>query len=57
MAKMILDYINMMVAAEERKGEEITYDEWCEIRRNGTPEEIEEAVERMMNQGGYDCLA
>ena len=57
MAKMILDYINMMVAAEERKGEKITYDEWCEIRRNGTPEEIEEAVERMMNQGGYDCLA
>ena len=57
MAKMILDYINIMIAAEEKKGEKITYDEWCYIRRNGTPEEIEEAVERMMNQGGYDCLA
>lgn len=56
MAKMILDYINIMIAAEEKKGEKITYDEWCHIRRNGTPEEIEEAVERMMNQGGYDCL-
>ncbi len=57
MAKMILDYIDMMIAAEERKGKELTYDEWCDIRRNGTPEEIQEAVERMMAQGGYDNLA
>lgn len=56
MAKMILDYINMMIATEERKGKELTYDEWCEIRRNGSPEEIAEAVERMMAQGGYDNL-
>ena len=57
MAKMILDYIDMMIAAEERKGKELTYDEWCDIRRNGSPDEIQEAVERMMAQGGYDCLA
>lgn len=57
MAKMILDYIDMMIATETRKKSEITYDEWCYIRRNGTPEEIAEAVERMMAQGGYDCLA
>ena len=57
MARMILDYINTMIAIEERKGEKITYEEWCDIRRNGTPEEISEAVERMMNQGGYDNLA
>jgi len=56
-AKMILDYIDMMIAAEERKGKELTYEEWCYIRRNGTPEEIAEAVERMMAQGGYDNLA
>lgn len=57
MAKMILDYINVMIAAEERRGKELTYEEWCDIRRNGSPEEIEEAVERMMAQGGYDNLA
>lgn len=57
MAKMILDYINTMIVMEERKKEELTYDEWCTIRRTGTPEEIQEAVERMMQQGGYDCLA
>lgn len=56
MAKMILDYINMVIAAEGKKGEQITYDEWCDIRRTGTPEEIEEAVERMMQQGGYESL-
>lgn len=56
MAKMILDYIDMMIAAEEKKEKELTYDEWCEIRRNGDPDEIAEAVERMMAQGGYDNL-
>lgn len=57
MAKMILDYIDMMIATEKRKETELTYDEWCDIRRNGSPEEIAEAVERMTAQGGYDCLA
>lgn len=57
MAKMVLDWINQQIAIESKKKDELTYDEWCNIRRNGTPEEIEEAVERMMQQGGYDCLA
>jgi hypothetical protein len=58
MAKNMLDFITQMAEREERKanGETITYDEWCEIRRTGTPEEIEEAVERMMAAGGYDNL-
>lgn len=57
MAKTMLDFISTMVEKEKRKGEELSYEEWCDIRRNGTPEEIEEAVERMMQQGGYDSLA
>lgn len=57
MAKSVLDYINAMIAAEERRANgELTYDEWCDIRRNGTPEEIEEAVARMVEQGGYENL-
>ncbi len=56
MAKMVLDWINQQIAIESKKGDKITYEEWCNVRRNGTPEEIEEAVERMMQQGGYDCL-
>lgn len=57
MAKMVLDWINQQIAIESKKDDKITYEEWCDIRRNGTPEEIEVAVERMMQQGGYDCLA
>lgn len=57
MAKMMLDYIDMMIAKEQRRRDgKITYEEWCDIRRNGTPEEIEEAVERMMAMGGYENL-
>ena len=52
--KSVLDYINMMVEAN-RKGT-ITYNDWCYIRRHGTQEELEEAVERMMAAGGYDNL-
>jgi hypothetical protein len=48
-----MDYINLIKA---RSDNELTYDEWCRIRRTGTPEEIEEAVEKMNAQGGYDCL-
>lgn len=57
MAKMVLDWINQQIAIESRKKDELTYEEWCDIRRNGSPEEIEAAVERMMQQGGYDNLA
>lgn len=52
----MLDYINARIAAQAN-GQTLTYDEWCEIRRNGTPEEIEEAVERMEAAGGYENLA
>ena len=55
MAMTVMDFINKRIERESRS--EITYDEWCDIRRNGTPEEIQEAVERMMAQGGYDSLA
>lgn len=55
-AMSMLDYINAKIAAA-KEGNKLTYDEWCKIRRTGTPEEIEEAVERMEAAGGYDCLA
>lgn len=53
-AKSVMDFINATIEAERQGG--ITYDEWCEIRRNGTPEEIAEAIERMEAAGGYDNL-
>ena len=56
MGRSILDYINDSIVRESNKEAPLTYDEWCTIRRTGTPEEIEAAVERMMAQGGYDCL-
>ncbi len=52
--KTMLDFI-MAAAEAERKGG-ITLEEWTDIRRNGTPEEIAEAVERMSAAGGYDNL-
>ena len=52
----VMDYIGKMIEAGERKGKMLTYEEWCSIRRNGSPDEIAEAVEKMMAQGGYDCL-
>lgn len=55
MARTLLDFINATITAENTGG--ITYEEWCDIRRNGTPDEIAEAVERMESQGGYDNLA
>lgn len=55
MRKSIFDFINEM-AERERTKSSITYDEWCRIRRNGTPEEIAEAAERMAAAGGYENL-
>ena len=55
MTKTVLQYIDTMIELE-KKGGKITMEEWCDIRRNGTPEEIEEAVERMETAGGYDNL-
>lgn len=52
--KTMLDVVNAMVAASKNQ---LTYEEWCYVRNHGTPEEIEEAVERMEAQGGYENLA
>lgn len=54
MARTMMDFINASIKAAETGG--ITYEEWCDIRRNGTPEEIAEAVERMEAAGGYENL-
>ena len=45
----LLDFI-------EAVGEVITLEEFTAIRNNGSPEEIQEAVERMEAAGGYDNL-
>ena len=49
----MLDFIMMM---SDQENKPLTREEFTRIRRHGTPEEISEAVERMMAQGGYDCL-
>lgn len=52
-----MDFINATIEIERRKESGvITLEEWTEIRRNGSPEEIAEAVERMEAAGGYDNL-
>lgn len=56
MARSIMDWINATIEIESGGGG-ITYEEWCYIRNNGTPEEIAEAVERMEAAGGYENLA
>lgn len=50
----VYDFIKAAMEAEHNKS--ITLKEWCDIRRNGTPEEIAEAVDRMQAAGGYECL-
>ena len=52
--RSMLDFITAAAEAERKGG--ITLEEWINIRRNGTPEEIAEAVERMEAAGGYDNL-
>lgn len=57
MARTMMDFINATIEIERRKESGvITLEEWTEIRRNGSPEEIAEAVERMEAAGGYDNL-
>lgn len=51
--RSMLDFI---MAAAEAEGNPITREEFARIRRTGTPDEIAEAVERMMDAGGYDNL-
>ena len=53
-SRTMLDFIMASAEAEQRGG--ITLAEFTEIRRHGTPEEIQEAVERMEAAGGYDNL-
>lgn len=50
----MLDFIYSAAEAARKGG--ITLEEWTEIRRHGTPDEIAEAVERMEAAGGYDNL-
>ena len=52
--RSMMDFIHATIEAERKGG--ITLKEWCDIRRNGTLEEIAEAVERMEAAGGYDNL-
>ena len=58
MTRTMMDWVNTVIKIEERKanGDTLTYEEWCRIRRTGSPEEIAEAVERMNAAGGYDNL-
>lgn len=49
----MLDYMEAAIAAQNKT---ITREEFKRIRNFGTPEEIAEAVERMMAAGGYDNL-
>lgn len=50
----MLDFIQG--AVERERNGTITLEEFTNIRRNGTPDEIAEAVEKMMNMGGYANL-
>ena len=49
-----MEFILSSIEAEQQG--KISLNEWIKIRRNGTPLEIEEAVERMEAAGGYDNL-
>ena len=51
----VMDWIDAAIRAEN--GDVLTKEEFTDIRNNGTEEDIAEAVERMMAQGGYENLA
>lgn len=53
MSMTVMDWIQQAIEAGEKK---ITLEEFTRIRNEGTPEEIQEAVERMEAAGGYDNL-
>lgn len=55
MAGSMMDWINACIAAENDNAP-LTKKEFAEIRNNGTPEELEEAVKKMEAAGGYECL-
>lgn len=55
--KSMMDFINEEIEREEAiESQAITLEEWIRIRRNGSPGEIAEAVERMEAAGGYEAL-
>lgn len=54
-SRSMMDFINATIEYE-KEGGKLTLEQWTEIRRNGTPEEIAEAVEKMEAQGGYANL-
>lgn len=54
MSRSMMEFILTAIEAEQQ--DNISLTEWIKIRRHGTPEELEEAVERMEAAGGYDNL-
>lgn len=50
----MLDFIESKIKEEK---ETITKSQFKWIRNNGTEEELEKAVEKMMQAGGYENLA
>lgn len=57
MARTMMDLINLKLQIEREQGHPLTKEQWTYIRNNGTTEEIEAAVEKMIAQGGYENLA
>lgn len=53
-SRSMLEYIQMVERIHNN--ETITLEEFTRIRNEGTPDEIAEAVERMMMAGGYENL-
>jgi len=54
MAMSMLDFVNEMILSNDKS---LTKSEFADIRRHGTVDELEEAVEKMEAAGGYDNLS
>jgi hypothetical protein len=52
----MMEFIEMKSRFEQEDSCVITLEEFTEIRRNGSPEELSDAVARMEAAGGYDNL-
>ena len=52
--KTMLELLQLMVERENHPV--LTKKEFTRIRNEGTPEQLEEAVAKMMEQGGYENL-
>lgn len=53
MSMTVWDWIQQSIEVDTKK---ITLEEFTRIRRDGTPDEVQEAIERMEAAGGYDNL-